>query len=226
MPGAIRAIVNDANGDGRPDIWVLMAQAEEGIYLFLNQGGGEFLANELLHFPPIYGSSYFEFADFNNDGHPDILYTCGDNADFTTGVLKPYHGVYIFLNDGKNHFEQKWFYPIHGCYKAMARDFDGDGDLDIAAISYFPDTQNQPQEGFVYLENEGNLQFNASSLPQNYAGKWLTMDAGDIDGDGDIDVLIGCMAVKNNRGTAGKDSDQKLDNSFLLLENQTALKKK
>ena len=117
MPGAIRAIVNDANGDGRPDIWVLMAQAEEGIYLFLNQGGGEFLGNELLHFPPIYGTSYFEFADFNNDGHPDILYTCGDNADFTTGVLKPYHGVYLFLNDGKNHFEQKWFYPFTAAIK-------------------------------------------------------------------------------------------------------------
>ena len=226
LPGAIRAIVRDANGDGRPDIWVLMAQAEEGIYLFLNQGGGEFLGKELLRFPPIYGSSYFEFADFNNDGHPDILYTCGDNADFTTGVLKPYHGVYIFMNDGKNQFTQKWFFPIHGCYKAMARDFDGDGDLDIAAISYFPDTEHQPQEGFVYLQNEGNLQFKASTIPQYHAGKWLTMDAGDVDGDGDIDLVIGCLAVNNSRGNAVKETDQKLDISFLLLENKTARKKK
>ena len=29
------------------------------------------------------GSSYFELDDFNGDGFKDILYTCGDNADYT-----------------------------------------------------------------------------------------------------------------------------------------------
>jgi hypothetical protein len=37
----------------------------------------------------------------------------------------------------------------------MAKDFDHDGGLDIAAISYFPDFKNQPQEAFIYLENKG-----------------------------------------------------------------------
>ena len=43
----------------------------------------ELSSQELLRFQPVYGSSYFEFADFNKDGHKDILYTCGDNADFS-----------------------------------------------------------------------------------------------------------------------------------------------
>ena len=157
LPGAIKAYINDYNHDGAPDIWVLFAQGEEGIFLFTNRGNGNFETKEILRFPPSYGSSYFEFADFNKDGYPDIIYTCGDNADFSP-ILKPYHGVYIFLNDGTNQFQQKYFFPINGCYKAMARDFDGDGDLDIATISFFADYDHQPQESFVYLENKGNPQ--------------------------------------------------------------------
>lgn len=221
MPGAIRAEIRDENGDGKPDIWVLMAQAEEGLYLFTNQGNGKFKSEELIRFPPVFGSSYFELADFNHDDHADILYTCGDNADFTAGILKPFHGVYIYLNDGNNHFSQKWFFPIHGCYKAMARDFDLDGDLDIATIAYFPDSKNQPQEGFVYLENLGNWNFKPFTIEKYNAGKWITMDAGDLDGDGDVDLVIGSLAVKNSQGRAVKDTSGGFRTPFLLLENRT-----
>ena len=151
LPGAIKAWITDANKDGLPDIWVLFAQGEEGIFLYTNKGDGRFQQEQLLRFPPINGSSYFELADFNKDGHPDILYTCGDNADYSA-VLKPYHGVYIYLNDGSNHFKQAFFFPMYGCFKAMARDFDGDGDLDIAAISFFADYAKHPEESFIYLE--------------------------------------------------------------------------
>ena len=194
VPGAIKAYVQDYNHDGLPDIWVLFAQGEEGIFLFTNKGNGIFDQEEVLRFPPSYGSSYFELADFNKDGHPDILYTCGDNADFSP-VLKPYHGVYIFMNDGTNHFTQKFFFPINGCYKAMARDFDRDGDLDIATISFFADYANQPEESFVYLENKGNLVFQPYSFPQANMGRWLTMDAGDIDGDGKTDIILGNFSI-------------------------------
>ena len=193
-PGAIRAYVQDYNHDGRPDLWVLFAQGEEGVFLFTNEGGGRFSSQEVLRFPPIYGSSYFELDDLNGDGFPDILYTCGDNADYSP-VLKPYHGVYIFLNDGKNRFRQTWFYPLNGCYKAIARDFDGDGDPDIATISFFADFEHQPEEGFVYFQNTGNWQFVPYTLPEAKSGRWITMNAGDLDGDGKVDLVLGNFSV-------------------------------
>ncbi|MEP7253613.1 MAG: VCBS repeat-containing protein, partial [Ginsengibacter sp.] len=194
LPGAIKAYVNDYNHDGLPDIVVLFAQGDESIILFTNTGNGNFKQEKLLSFPAAYGSSYFELDDFNDDGYPDILYTCGDNADYST-VLKPYHGVYIFMNDKTNHFVQKYFYPIHGCYKAMARDFDGDGDLDIAAISFFADYTHQPQEGFVYFKNIGDLHFTPLNVPGTEVGRWLTMDVGDMDGDGKIDIALGNFSI-------------------------------
>lgn len=194
LAGATKAYIQDYNRDGRPDIWVLFGQGEEGIFLYTNQGGGKFSEEQVLRFPSVYGSSYFELADFNGDGYPDIVYTCGDNADYSP-VLKPYHGVYIFINDKKNGFKQKFFFPMHGCYKAMARDFDQDGDLDIAAISYFADYARQPEEGFVYLENDGNFQFQPYSTEAAKWGRWLTMDAGDVDGDGWTDLVLGNFSL-------------------------------
>ena len=216
FPGAIKAYVDDYNHDGLPDIWALFAQGDEGIFLFTNKGNGNFEQEEVLSFPPSYGSSYFELDDFNKDGHPDILYTCGDNADFST-VLKPYHGVYIFMNDGTNHFKQKFFFPINGCYKAMARDFDGDGDLDIATISFFADYVHQPEEGFVYLENKGNFDFQPYSFPEAKLGRWISMDVGDVDGDGKTDIILGNFSIGP---VISKHSvDWKNSPPFIILKN-------
>jgi hypothetical protein len=148
--------------------------------------------------------------------HPDIVYTCGDNGDYST-ILKPYHGVYIFLNDGKDGFEQKYFFPMNGCYKAIARDFDGDGDMDIAAISFFADYKDQPDEGFVYLENKGNLDFRPYSLAEARAGRWITMDAADMDGDGKMDLVLGNCSVGPTMMHAAVD--WKKGPPFIVLKN-------
>ena len=216
FPGAIKAYIQDINNDGLPDIWALFSQGNEGIYLFINKGNGKFEEQEILRFPPIYGSSYFELADFNKDGHPDILYTCGDNADYST-VLKPYHGVYIFMNDGNNHFKQQYFFAMHGCFKAMARDFDGDGDLDIAAISFFADYVKHPEESFLYLENINNFNFQPFSIPGTSTGRWLTMDAGDLDGDGAQDIILGNFSIAPTFLPTA--IDWKKGPSFLVLKN-------
>ncbi|UFH54444.1 VCBS repeat-containing protein [Spirosoma sp. KNUC1025] len=189
VPGARKVVIADFNRDKKPDIMVLMAQAREEVSIFYNQGNGRFNEKTVLRFPPVFGSSYFELADFNKDGYQDILLTNGDNWDYSA-VNKNYHGVRIFLNDKKDNFTEAWFYPMYGASKAVARDFDQDGDLDIAATSFYS-TLAQPEQGFIYFANEGRFSFKPFSMPEAAYGKWLTMEAADFDQDGDIDIALG-----------------------------------
>jgi hypothetical protein len=191
LPGARHTIVNDLDNNGYPDVIALLTQGNEQIQILYNQGNMNFRQVVALKFPPVYGSSYFELADFNNDGKADILYTNGDNADYSP-ILKPYHGVRIFRNDGRNHFIETWSYPMHGASKAIARDFDQDGDLDIAAISFFPDFKHAPEQSFIYFENTG-ADFKPFITPLAKEGRWMIMEAFDVDADGDDDILLGAM---------------------------------
>jgi hypothetical protein len=189
-PGSMRSHILDFNNDGWLDVAVVQGQNREGVHIHYNNGDGSFTPSYALPIPPHYGSASLEFYDFNGDGHIDILATNGDNGDYPA-ILKPHHGVRIYLNDGKNAFVERYFFPMNGAFKALAEDFDLDGDLDIAAISMFPDLNNRPEEGFVYLENDGKLNFKASTIHRVNEGRWLCMDTGDLDGDGDKDIVIG-----------------------------------
>ena len=223
-PGAIAVEVHDFNRDGRPDIIVMMAQAREGIYVFYNEGNGEFGAPmPVAEYPSYWGSAFFELVDFNGDGAMDILVCNGDNGDHTRYLppFKAFHGIRLYLNDGRNNFKETWFYPMNGAYKALARDFDGDGDLDIAAISFYPFYHRSPYESFVYLENQGGMKFKGFSFPDALSGRWIVMDAGDLDGDGDLDIVIGAQQdgpspvprlLREGWGKAGP--------SFLILKNR------
>lgn len=215
QPGAIATVIKDFNQDGLPDFYVLFTQGDEQIRRFTNKGNGRFEETQLLRFPPMYGSSYFEMDDINKDGFDDIIYTCGDNADYSI-ELKPYHGIYIYLNDGHDHFTKQSFFHINGCFKAMARDFDGDGDLDIAAISFFADYKNRPEEGFVYLKNNGNYRFSPYSVPAAKDGRWISMDVGDVDKDGKPDILLGNFSFSS---FVQSSVDWKHKPAFLLLKN-------
>ncbi len=196
QPGARCVEVRDFNGDGKPDIMALMAQAREELILFTNQGRNKFSEKSIYQFPPVYGMTYFELADFNKDGHPDILLTNGDNWDLSP-VKKNYHGIRILMNDGRNNFKITKFFPFYGASKAVARDFDNDGDLDIAAIAFYDDPKEQANS-FLYLENKGGLTFSSASTPVAANGKWITMEACDFDRDGDQDIILGSFVFTVN----------------------------
>lgn len=217
LPGTRKTIVKDFNGDGLNDILSLITQGDEQILLLINQGKFKFRPQLLLRFPPVYGSSYFDLCDFNKDGNFDILYTNGDNADFSS-ILKPYHGIRIFLNDGRNQFTEEWFYPMPGASKALARDFDQDGDLDIAAISFFPDFEHHPEQGFIYLENKAG-KFNASTTSLAASGRWLIMEAADVDEDNDDDLLLGAMNFSPSVPPSLFEQWNSKGTSILLLRN-------
>lgn len=217
MPGARVAIVQDMNGDKLPDIVVLMTQARESVVLFTNKGKGVFDEQELLSFPPVYGSSYLQLVDFNKDGFQDLLYTNGDNADLSIS-LKRYHGVHVFLNNQHNQFKEGYFYPMYGASKAMAADFDMDGDMDIAAISFFIDPKQKPNEGFLYFENKGDLTFSPSTFKEASSGSWMVMDVADMDADGDQDIVLGSFMLNRRNDATGK-SKQKMP-AAIILENK------
>lgn len=190
LPGAIKSVVGDFNADGKPDILAMFAQGREVLSLFLNKGNLDFEEKQLLEFPPLYGSNDFELADVNGDNYLDIIMTNGDNGDISP-VFKPYHGVRIFVNDGQFAFKEKFFFPINGASKVLARDFDGDLDLDMVALAMYPNLAGYPQESLLYFENRGKFSFIASYMEQEPSGRWVLMDAGDVDGDGDLDIITG-----------------------------------
>ena len=188
--GATSVAVHDFNDDGKPDLAVLFSQDLEMLVIMINDGKGNFTGHNIFQQPPVFGHSYLELTDFNRDGRMDLLVCNGDNGEYESPTKK-YHGIRLWLNKGGLNFEQAWFYPMNGSYAAVARDFDEDGDMDVAAISFFPDYEAGPRESFIYLENDGKMNFTASTFRECISGRWIVMDAGDIDGDGDIDLVLG-----------------------------------
>lgn len=219
QPGARITYIKDMNQDGLQDIVVLMAQARESISIFYNRGKGTFEEKSVLEFPSVYGSSYLELADMNQDGYLDMIYTNGDNADYSYS-LKAYHGLRIFINNGNNEFKEQYFYPSYGASQVRAADFDGDGDLDLAMISFFNDDNAQPNEGFLFLENQGNLNFKIFTFPEAAQGKWLVMDVGDLDQDGKPDIILG------NFIKPGLGQKEELQQSISIIELHNVFRKK
>ena len=197
-PGAIRFELHDLTGDGQPDIVALFGQGDERIVLYPNDGKGHFSGDRrvLARFPPVYGSMYFTMRDFNGDGKLDILYVNGDNFDFSR-VLKPYHGIRILENDGRNNFTERYFFPIYGAAQAAVADFDKDGDLDILTTSNFADTNKHPERGIMYLENTGRYTFRPYAFSVSSRSQWNLMAVADLNGDGWLDVIIGGMRLEN-----------------------------
>ncbi len=191
-PGTLRTLPIDWDRDGRMDLLVLRAQAREGLSVLIQDPDGTFSPRLLVAQPPTFGYVAMELADLDGDGADEVLLVNGDSGDYRS-PHKSFHGVRIYQRTADDRLEERCFVPLHGAYGVRARDFDGDGDMDLALISFFPDFAADPPGSFLMLTNEGGWRFRAASLKpaDAFLGRWLVLDAGDVDGDGDEDLVMG-----------------------------------
>lgn len=217
LHGAARAETLDFDGDGHLDFVALFSQEHERLVLFRNDGRGGFESRILAQGPhPSYGSSDFSVVDLDGDGDPDFLWTNGDMMDEIL-LAKPYHGVRWLENrDGEIVVHELARMP--GCYRAVAYDLDGDGDLDIVVSSLDLHWDLHEFPSLIWLENDGKQNFTARRLahaPTNLA----SLVVGDLDGDGRPDILVGGMHVPGPLGRVGRLT------AFLGIEAEGSQKK-
>ncbi|NVJ84788.1 MAG: VCBS repeat-containing protein [Algoriphagus sp.] len=214
LPGARKVKLLDFDQDGDLDVFGMMTQAREGIYFWENTGDGRFSEKVLLEFQPAFGSSDFQLEDFDQDGLLDIVIVNGDNADLSQ-ILKNFHGVRIFKNKGSFEFEESWFYPMYGASGVQVDDFDQDGDKDIVAISFFPDSKQSPRQDLIYFENLGDEQFQPFVTDLDIDANFLIIAKGDVDLDQDQDILVGAFDFNDLYKRASENWQP-----FILLRNK------
>jgi hypothetical protein len=185
--------VADFNGDGRPDIAALVSQEHEEVWLFANNGKGEFAPSRVFHSLNFdLGSASLVSGDLDRDGKPDLLLAAGDNLEVNRHYPQPWHGCLWLRNTGAGNFETRRIGHVGGVYGAAIADLDGDGDNDVALACMFNDWSRPGAASLVVLENDGQHNF----TPRTIADRPIhlaTVAAGDLDGDGRPDLVAGSL---------------------------------
>jgi hypothetical protein len=192
LSGTINTCVADFDDDGDLDIVSQFSQQWEEIYVFINDGRGNF-TNKLLwgSTNEDYSSSGMTVCDLNQDGLTDILFTNGDGFGPTpVPGPQPWHGVQWLENQGNNTFEFHRIGDLGGAYSPKGIDLDSDGDLDVLALSSFNNWGNPKAESMVWFKNDGGMNFTKRILAYTPT-HLLTVDMADFDGSGKLSLVTG-----------------------------------
>jgi hypothetical protein len=179
----------DLDSDGDLDLVVAEFGYLHGRVLWLeNMGDGNFADHELQSLP---GAIHVPVGDFDGDGDIDIAAVISQNDE----------EVWIFENTGGEKFHpvprRVWSTTNYdlGLAGMVACDLDQDGDTDflLSAGDNMELTYPcpQPNHGCLWLENLGDLEFE-SHIIGTLAGTYAA-DAADLDGDGDLDIVLASM---------------------------------
>ncbi len=193
LSGTVHTPVADFNGDRRPDIAAVISQEWEEVHLFTNLGSGNFQESNLWGSTnEDYGSSGLAIADLNRDGRPDLLYSNGDGFDYPIPGGRPWHGVQWLENQGDGRFAYRRIGDMVGAYSPRAADLDGDGDMDVVAVSCFADWADPAAVSLRAWINDGRQRFTPVTLA-HHPTHLVALDIGDLDGDGVPELVTGGM---------------------------------
>lgn len=184
----------DMDGDGDADV---VAEGYyyggRGFFIHLNDGFGRFSSKTTV------GSlsnkrQYGDFAagDVDNDGDIDLVFSSNEYDELVMYEITR-------TSPSITWSRKKISSGIGRLTDIALKDFDGDGDLDVVAVS-------RGAGAVAWYENLGSWTFLERVIASDIGGA-SALAAGDVDGDGDQDVLV--AAEQSNRIT--------------LLRNQVAM---
>ncbi len=168
--------LGDLDGDGDLDAYVVRQSSQSDVIL-LNDGTGQFTQAATSHGTGTY--LHVELGDIDGDGDLDAV-----RSSYTGGVSWA-------LNDGAGNFTDAG--PAIGTDRTSGAvelvDIDGDGDLDIISAGYYDYTTSSSGTGNRVYLNDGNANFSDTGQSLG-SGRTMDVTAGDVDGDGDADVIF------------------------------------
>jgi hypothetical protein len=219
--------IGDLDGDGDPDLLFAQATSSYSSRVYLNDGTGRFSASRYTLDDRTESANFLSLFDADGDGDLDagvyyanrtnVLYLNNGMAQFEAfgpripgmacwgdvdgdgdvdAVVQRFEGGYsIRLNHGDGTFEEAGIVNAPTTFSPgsfAVGDVDADGDLDIICACGGP----TPDMPLTMLRNNGAGGF--SYVPESHLMTSLArVSLGDLNGDGSLDVFLGCIESPN-----------------------------
>jgi hypothetical protein len=168
----------DLDNDGHGDV-ITVANSSAAVTVHKNLSNGSFQV--LPRYEVASLSDAVESADIDNDGDIDIVV----NGEVDIASIDPV--VKILKNNGNGTFAPAIDYtPARNFADMKLRDINGDGFVDLI---FAPDG-NYPPYHFGTALNLGNGTFAPTVVTEVFSCGEGTIDAADLDGDGDLDIVL------------------------------------